>query len=98
MMSFDLNILGHGTSKRVQLIDQQNGTLIELQAKGGLMNRWMVKNENQSLELVLGNSGMTNIEMNGFRSGKMSPFSCRIRQGQYNWDATTFRFNKFYYR
>jgi len=96
MMSFDLNILGHGTSKRVQLIDQQNGTLIELQAKGGLMNRWMVKNEDQSLELVLGNSGMTNFEMNGFKSSKMSPFSCRVNGGKYQLDNQIYTFNKFY--
>jgi len=95
-MSFDLNILGQGASKYIQLIHQQNGTLIELQCKGGLLNRWMVNDGGASLELVLGNIGMENFEINGFRSGKMSPFSCRIDGGKYQLDNQTYVFNKFY--
>jgi aldose 1-epimerase len=95
-MSFDLNILAHGTSKRIQMLDQLNGTLIEIQSKGGLMNRWMVKHEEYSLELILSNTEDDHFEMNGFRSSKMSPFSCRIDEGKYQLDDQTYAFNKFY--
>jgi aldose 1-epimerase len=95
-MSFDLNILEHGASKQVQLIDQQNGTVIELQCKGGLLNHWMVKNGGQSQAVILGNSGIEDFEMNGFRSGKMGPFSCRVDGGKYQIGHQTYAFNKFY--
>lgn len=95
-MSFDLNILAHGASKAIQLMDQANGTMIEIHCKGGLMNRWTVQNEGQALELILGNEGEADFEKNGFRSGKMSPFSCRIDGGKYQIDHQTFKFEKFY--
>jgi aldose 1-epimerase len=95
-MSFDLNILAHGASKRIQLLDQLNGTLIEINTKGGLMNRWMVKHKGHPLELILSNIGDDHFEKNGFRSSKMSPFSCRIDEGKYQIDNQAFVFNKFY--
>jgi aldose 1-epimerase len=95
-MSFDLNILAHGKSKRIQMIDQLNGTMIEIHTKGGLMNRWMVKHEDHPLELILSNTEDDHFEMNGFRSSKMSPFSCRINEGKYQVDRQTFALNKFY--
>lgn len=95
-MSFDLNILAHGRSKAIQLMDQANGTMVEIHCKGGLMNRWTVQNEGQALELILGNEGAADFEKNGFRSGKMSPFSCRIDGGKYQIDHQTYKFKKFY--
>ena len=95
-MSFDLKILAHGSSKRIQMLDQLNGNLIEIHTKGGLMNRWMVKHEAHPLELILSNTGDDHFEMNGFRSSKMSPFSCRINGGKYQLDDQTYAFNKFY--
>ena len=95
-MSFDLNILAHGTSKVIQLMDQVNGTMVEIHCRGGLMNRWTVQNEGQGLELILGNEGEADFEKNGFRSGKMSPFSCRIDGGKYQIDHQTYKFKKFY--
>ena len=95
-MSFDLIILVHGTSKAIQLMDQVNGTMVEIHSKGGLMNRWTVQNEGQALELILGNEGAVDFEKNGFRSGKMSPFSCRIDGGKYQIDHQNYKFKKFY--
>jgi aldose 1-epimerase len=95
-MSFDLNILAKGTSKAIRLMDQVNGTMVEIHCKGGLMNRWTVQNEGQALELILGNEGEGDFEKNGFRSGKMSPFSCRIDGGKYQIDSQSYKFKKFY--
>jgi aldose 1-epimerase len=95
-MSFDLSILTDGANKRIQMLDQLNETLIEIHCKGGLMNRWVVNNEAQPLELVLGNTGADGFELNGFRSGKMGPFSCRIDGGKYQLEDQTYEFKKFY--
>ncbi|MFM6993810.1 MAG: aldose 1-epimerase [Sediminibacterium sp.] len=93
-MSFDLKIQAQKNS--IQLIDLHNGTMIEIHCKGALMNRWIVLSDNHPLELIIGNTGVENFEMNGFRSGKMSPFSCRIDKGKYHWDHQEFEFKKFY--
>ena len=95
-MSFDLNILAHGRGKRILMLDQLNGTLVEIHTKGGLMNRWMVKHEDHPLELILSNIGEDHFEENGFRSSKMSPFSCRIDECKYQFDDQIYAFNKFY--
>ena len=93
-MSFDLKIQAH--SNQIQLIDLNNGTFIELLTTGALMNRWMVKDGPQPIALILGNASLDNFEMNGFRSGKMSPFSCRIDTGKYVWANQIYQFEKFY--
>jgi aldose 1-epimerase len=95
-MPFDLSILTHGSNKHIEILDKQSGTLIEIHSKGGLMNRWMVRHEGQALELILGNVGNDDFEMNGFRSGKMSPFSCRIDGGKYKLEDQTYEIKKFY--
>jgi aldose 1-epimerase len=101
-MSFDIQIQEQPFGKSIQLIDSNTNTIVTIHSKGALMNSWKINKSDPSSELIYGNplqntqSKDESFEMNGFRSGKMSPFSCRIRQGQYNWDATTFRFNKFY--
>ena len=95
-MSFDLNILANGASKAIQLMDQATGTTIEIHCKGGLMNSWTVQYEGQALQLIMGNNGAADFEKNGFRSGKMSPFSCRIDGGKYQIGDQTFKFEKFY--
>ncbi len=93
-MSFDLKIQAQNSS--IQLIDLNNETIIEIHCKGALMNRWRAKNGNQFQDLILGNDGADHFEMNGFRSGKMSPFSCRIDAGKYQWNNQLFQFKKFY--
>ncbi len=110
-MPFDLKIIPQANHKSIQLIDNNNDTIVTVHAKGALMNSWKVQFESQLLELIVGNHTDLNhqgtgnklsvdkdlsFEMNGFRSGKMSPFSCRINKGMYHWDDQTYRFDKFY--
>jgi aldose 1-epimerase len=111
-MAFDLKIHEKEGLKMVQLIDSTTQTVIEIESRGALMNSWKVMAEGKALELILGNPSsllhnkepkdtMSNkehlsFEMNGFRSGKMSPFSCRIEKGKYQFEEQHFQFNKFY--
>ena len=95
-MSFDLIIQEKNVVKSILLIDLDSANSIEIQAKGALMNSWKVKSIDSFIELIYGNTEPNNFEMNGFRSGKMSPFSCRIDEGTYHWNNQSFRFNKFY--
>ena len=111
-MAFDVKIHENKGLKMIQLIDNNTQTVIEIESRGALMNSWKVIVEGKPLELILGNkSSLLNhkepkdglskeahvsFEMNGFRSGKMSPFSCRIEKGRYQFDNQNFQLNKFY--
>ncbi len=95
-MPFELIIEETNAVKSALLIDLHRDTRIEIRCKGALMNSWKVKNNNAYIDLIQGNTSTNNFEMNGFRSGKMSPFSCRINAGTYDWNNQTYRFNKFY--
>lgn len=105
-MAFDLIIQSVAQHKSIQLIDTTSNSIVTILSKGALMNSWKVYHNQQFSELVLGNpvnvpdsksteNGMS-FEMNGFRSGKMSPFSCRIDKGTYNWEHQKYQFKKFY--
>lgn len=105
-MAFDLMIQAAQQHKSIQLIDTISNTIVTIHSKGALMNSWKVNHNQQQSELILGNpsnqfdnanieNGLS-FEMNGFRSGKMSPFSCRIDHGQYHWMNQSYQFGKFY--
>lgn len=105
-MGFDLTIQAIKNHKQIQLIDNKSNTVVTIHSKGALMNSWKVVHNQEVYELIWGNpddpvdnSKIENdirFEMNGFRSGKMSPFSCRIHLGQYDWMDQSYKFGKFY--
>ena len=99
-MSFQIEMVPHGQFELLRLMDTSNQTVIEIATKGALLNSWQVMGSNQALEIVEGNDfskGWVNFENNGFRGGKMSPFSCRLENGQYTIDNTTYTLEKFYH-
>jgi aldose 1-epimerase len=84
-MSFEIQIAPLSHFELVRLIDTSSNTVIEIATKGALLNSWQVMGHSKSLEIVGGNDfskGWVNFENNGFRGGKMSPFSCRLENGQ----------------
>jgi len=98
-MYFEIQVTSLSQFELVRLIDTSNKTFIEIATKGALLNSWQVMGNGKSLELVEGNDfskGWGNFENNGFRGGKMSPFSCRLENGQYNLEHTTYTIEKFY--
>ena len=99
-MSFEIQIVSLSHFELVQLIDTSNKTVIEIATKGALLNSWQVLAHSKSLEIVEGNDfskGWGDFEANGFRGGKMSPFSCRMENGQYTLEDSTYTIEKFYY-
>jgi len=99
-MSFEIEITPASHFELVRLIDTSNKTVIEIATKGALLNSWQVMGHSEPLEIVEGNNfseGWGNFENNGFRGGKMSPFSCRIENGQYTLNDSTYTIEKFYH-
>jgi aldose 1-epimerase len=99
-MSFEIEIIPLGHFELLRLIDRSAHTVIEIATKGALLNSWQVMEAGQAIEIVEGNDfskGWGDFENNGFRGGKMSPFSCRLENGQYILENTTYTLEKFYH-
>ena len=82
-MSFEIQIHPNTDFQEIRLRDKSNGNSITIVTKGGLLNEWLAEGVNA---IIHGNDlsrGWGAFEMNGFKGGKMSPFSCRLANGQY---------------
>ena len=99
-MSFEIQIAPLSHFELVRLIDTSSKTLIEIATKGALLNSWQVMGHSKTIEIVEGNDfskGWGDFEASGFKGGKRNPFSCRLENGQYIIDNTTYTLEKFYH-
>ncbi len=99
-MSFEIQIASFSHFELVRLIDTSTNTVIEIATKGALLNSWQLMGHSKPLEIVEGNDfskGWVDFETGGFKGGKMSPFSCRIENGQYTFEDKTYTIEKFYH-
>ena len=85
-MSFQIEINPIDSFKMIQIRDTEAEVTIEISTKGALLNRWELQQAGTPHSFIVGNSfekGWNEFEKAGFRSAKMSPFVCRLHQGQY---------------
>jgi aldose 1-epimerase len=97
-MAFQLNIIPKNNFQLIQIANPEKGIQVEISTKGGLLNSWKTTT-GAPMEFIAGNDfdkGWVNFEMNGFRSGKMSPFSCRLENGAYQWGGQQYTIEKFF--
>lgn len=83
----------------IQIRDTDLDVTIEISTKGALLNRWELKQAGNTHSFIVGNSfekGWNEFEKAGFRSAKMSPFVCRLHQGQYAHLNKNYTIEHFY--
>jgi len=82
----------------IQLIDVALGATIEILTKGALLNSWNLRQGEELHQFIMGNEENTanEFESQGFRSAKMSPYVCRLYNGQYTYLDTTYTMDRFY--
>lgn len=95
-MSFEIQITTIDHFEQIDLKDTSNGNSMKICTKGGILNEWIVDGKKSIINGNDFNKGWGNFEMNGFKSGKMSPFSCRLEQGQYQHLDQVYTIEKFY--
>jgi aldose 1-epimerase len=98
-MAFEIQVSELFDFEKVQLIDRQNGVIIDITTKGALMNSWQVAHHSKTIQLVHGNdfsNGWSHFEQDGFRGAKMSPFACRMESGKYELLDKSYTIEKFY--
>ena len=69
-------------------------------AHGAILNSWEITEKSRQFNLIDGYEGFEDCEKNGeakgFRSMKLSPFVCRMKNGSYQFGGTPYTTNKFY--
>ena len=96
-MSFSIDIQPISTFKRIRIANHESKASIDIMSKGGVLNSWLQTND--QWDIIDGNnfeSGWGNYESNGFKSGKMSPYACRLSQGQFTHLSQSYKIEKFY--
>jgi aldose 1-epimerase len=82
----------------IQLMDTELNVFVEIVSKGALLNSWQWNQLENTYHFIEGNSiqSALDFEKNGFRSAKMSPYVCRLHQGQYVHENTPYTMDHFY--
>ena len=96
-MSFSIDIQPISTFKRIRIANHESKASIDIMSKGGFLNSWLQTND--QWDIIDGNnfeSGWGDYESNGFKSGKMSPYGCRLSQGQFTHLSQSYKIEKFY--
>jgi len=98
-MPFQIEINPIDTFQVIQISDTDLEVSIEISTKGALLNHWELKQEGRPHTFIAGNpfeKGWKEFEKGGFRSAKMSPFVCRLHQGQYTHLNHNYTIEHFY--
>ncbi|MGI8950226.1 MAG: aldose 1-epimerase [Chitinophagaceae bacterium] len=85
--------------KNIVLIVSSTQTQVEIFFFGALLNKFIVLRNGKGFNVI---DGYKNIEdakeniTNGFKSAKLSPFVCRLKNGRFNFENAHYKINKFY--
>jgi aldose 1-epimerase len=98
-MSFSIKINQSKTHPSIILSDDTSNTFAEIFCFGGLLNSFSVKLDGRSLNIV---DAYTDIDdaiakrNTWFKSCRLSPFPCRLKNGIYKLDDNEYKIEKFY--
>lgn len=98
-MSFSIDIQPLFNFHQIRIQDNSLNVHIDIMSKGGLLNSWIQPPAYGLWDVIEGNKfeqGWIEYEEGGFKSGKMSPFSCRLNKGEFIHEHKAYKLNKFY--
>lgn len=98
-MSFSIQEKGINSQQTITLCDDHTGTHAEIFCFGGLLNAFTIQSEGRSVNVIDGFKDVDDAKAtmnNGFKSAKLSPFVCRMRDGKYRFEDTDFKIEGFY--
>jgi aldose 1-epimerase len=87
--------------EKIVLKDESNGTTAEvIPAGGGILHAFTVNNNGKRVNVIDGYADAADLAANltakGFKSSKLSPFVCRMREGTYYYGESGYKTEKFY--
>jgi len=93
------------------LTEEQNNSIViilkdenikceaEIYSFGAILNRFSIPVNNKAINVIDGFSSVADSKENitkGFKSTKLSPFVCRLTKGEYKFNGTPYKIDKFY--
>ena len=98
-MRFSVSINNQQAHPVISLKDRVTGCQAEIYAFGGLLNAFKLPLKDKIHNCVEGFSSVADARKNisnSFRSAKLSPFVCRMRNGSYSFNNKKYRVHKHY--
>jgi aldose 1-epimerase len=98
-MSFSIQTKPIDDFFEISITDSTHLFNLSIISKGALLNSWKGEWEGEKKEFIDGNDyskGWPDFESLGFKSGKMSPYSCRLNKGQYIHEGVTHTMKNYY--
>ena len=99
-MSFHVSEQGEAEHKIILLEDKSSGTKAELYAFGALLNGFILSHKETERNIIEGYQNTDDAIRNitpSFQGAKLSPFVCRLKEGQYTFGNTKHKIEKYYY-
>ncbi|ANI89211.1 hypothetical protein A9P82_07845 [Arachidicoccus ginsenosidimutans] len=96
-MKFEISSVGDG--QIFLLRNKENGTEAEIYTLGALLNKFCIRKDGECVNVVDGYASMEDAKQNippVFRSAKLSPFVCRLAEGEYIFEDTKYKIDKYY--
>jgi len=95
-MAFTVSINKDQIFPVIALKDDAAGSLIEVYSFGALLNGFKMKDAGNIIDgFTSPEDAVVNIT-NAFKSAKLSPFVCRIENGEYVFNSKAYKIDKFY--
>ncbi|WP_018613087.1 aldose 1-epimerase [Segetibacter koreensis] len=97
-MAFQTIISGRGDDRIITLKDLSNNTFAEIYAFGALLNNFSASGTQEELNVVEGFSSPQEAKEKitpFFRSAKLSPYACRIKNAKYKFGERNYQLKKY---
>ena len=98
-MSFEVIVDESAKHPIIVLKDRNADCEAAIYAFGALLNSFSIANKGNRTNVVDGFSSVEEAmenSTNGFKSSKLSPFVCRMKNGEYSFDGNDYKIEKFY--
>ena len=96
-MAFEATVSGNGQS--IILKNNLSGSFAEIFSFGALLNKFCTRKDGEYVNVIDGfktPEEAPELISSSFKSAKLSPFVCRMRNGAYVFENKTYRVSKFY--
>jgi aldose 1-epimerase len=97
-MKFGIHSFKEAGFDIIALQDLATGTQVEIiPAYGALLHAFKVKRQQETLNLIDSYKDLSDLEAdlrNSFKSVKLSPYACRIKDAQYTWEGASYTIQK----
>ncbi len=98
---FSISSINNNGFDIIRLVDEATQTMVDvIPACGGILHAFAIMQQDKMMNIVDSYNNKKEfeeaMEAKGFKSAKLSPFVCRMRDGKYHFGEKDYRVNKFY--